>query len=456
MGLRAHDSLRSAPLSSSWALAMDTDGWTAVRGDVPRASPTTPVRDFWRSPRLRAAGCPRVYSRSDLDRQQFGDRREIIRARDHLRPELRARHATVARLPQAPDRFAPAEDLFDELPLALTYRVPGMPSRAAVHVRAAMRSNVLRDMGRHAALAELVDERCPIVRLVPGHGCDRHPGRLLHIDHRERRLRFGGPCRLGHAHIDDETVPIFGQRMSREDQLRLFAGPFAHQPRLGVGRGRMRLVAPLLAVKVDGRVPAIVGRRPVAGRFVPRAEALERGPGLDQRPVDREVFGRDQAGGLRAVNDPGQEIACDVGLEQALYVLGQGGAINDVALDPEPEENAEQEVVVQLLAELALAAYAVEGNQQQRLEQALWRDGWPTPLRIDRVEGRRQARELRIGQRLDAPNRMVLRHAVLGIDNAEHRSLPLDFSPHPPLLPRSAIDLRRREGEQVAHFSAPC
>src|SRR5881409_2247849 len=123
---------------------------------------------------------------------------------------------------------------------------------------------------------------------------------------------------------------------------------------------------------------------------------------------------------------------------------------------PEIEEEAEQEVVVQLLAELALAAHAVEGNQQQRLEQALWRDGWPTPLRIDRVEGRRQARELRIGKRLDAPNRMVLRHAVLGIDNAEHRSLPLDFSPHPPLLPHRAIDLRRREVEHVAHFSAPC
>src|SRR2546425_731525 len=276
MGLRAHDSLRSAPLSSSWASAMDTDGWTAARGDVPRASPTTPVRDFWRSPRLRAAGFPRVYSRSDLDRQQFGHPQQIIRARDHLRPELRARHATVARLPQAPDRFAPAEDLFDELPLALTYRVPGMPGRAPVYVRAAMRGNVLRDMGRHAALAELVDERCPIVRLVPGHRRDRHPGRLLHIDHRERRLRFGGPRRL------------------------------------------------------------------------------------DQRPVDREVFGRDQAGGLRAVNDPGQEMAGDVGLEQPRLVLGEGRGIKDRLVHPEAEEKAEQEVVVQLLAELALAAHAVE------------------------------------------------------------------------------------------------
>src|SRR5437867_11374206 len=287
MGSRAHDSLRSAPLSSSWASAMDTDGWTAARGDVPRVSPTLPAPDVWRSPRLRAAGFQRVYSRNDLDREQFGHAQEVIRARDYLRPELRASHATVARLPQAPDRFAPAEHLFDELPLALTYRVPGMPSRAAVHVRAAMRSNVLRDMGRHAALAELVDERCPIVRLVPGHGCDRHPGFLLRIDHRERRLRLGGPRRLGHSHIDDETVPILGQRMPREDQFRLLAGPFAHESRLGVGRGRMRLVGPRLTVKVDGRVAGIVGRRPVARRFVPRAEALERGPCLDHGLVDR-------------------------------------------------------------------------------------------------------------------------------------------------------------------------
>src|SRR5216117_3585030 len=195
MGWRAHHSVRSGTLSSSRASAIGTDGWTAPQGNAPRVSPTMPAPDFWRSPRLRAAGFQRVYSSNDLDREQFGHAQEVIRARDHLRPELRASHTTVARLPQAPDRFAPAEYLFDELPLALTYRVPGMPSRAAVHVRAAMRSNVLRDMGRHAALAELVDERCPIVRLVPGHGCDRHPGFLLRIDHLERRLRLGGPRR---------------------------------------------------------------------------------------------------------------------------------------------------------------------------------------------------------------------------------------------------------------------
>src|SRR6266516_3479860 len=181
MGLRAHHSVRSGPLSSSRASAIGTDGWTAPQGNAPRVSPTMPAPDFWRSPRLRAAGFQRVYSRNDLDREQFGHAQEVIRARDHLRPELRASHATVARLPQAPDRFAPAEHLFDQLPLALTFRVPGMPSRAAVHVRAAMRSNVLRDMGCHAALAEFVDERCPIVRLVPGHGCDRHPGFLLRM-----------------------------------------------------------------------------------------------------------------------------------------------------------------------------------------------------------------------------------------------------------------------------------
>src|SRR5947208_11434521 len=85
-------------------------------------------------------------------------------------------------------------------------------------------------------------------------------------------------------------------------------------------------------------------------------------------------------------------MAGDVGLEQPRLVLGERRGIKDRLMHPEIEEEAEQEVVVQLLAELALAAHAVEGNQQQRLEQALWRDGWPTPLRIDRVEGRRQAR----------------------------------------------------------------
>ena len=51
-----------------------------------------PAPDFWRSPRLRAAGFQRVYSRNDLDREQFGHAQEVIRARDHLRRNVRADH----------------------------------------------------------------------------------------------------------------------------------------------------------------------------------------------------------------------------------------------------------------------------------------------------------------------------------------------------------------------------
>ena len=54
------------------------------------------------------------------------------------------------------------------------------------------------------------------------------------------------------------------------------------------------------------------------------------------------------------------------------------------------EEPAKQQVVVELLAELPLAAHRVQRHQQRRLQQPLGRDRRPPACRVHRVERRRE------------------------------------------------------------------
>jgi len=111
---------------------------------------------------------------------------------------------------------------------------------------------------------------------------------------------------------------------------------------------------------------------------------------------------------------------------------------------------------VQPLAELPLAAHAVERDQEAGFEQRLRRDGGPPPLGVEGVEQGREPRQFRIGQCLDAPDRVIWRNPPLRRHQTQHRFLPHHLTPHPHVLPRASIDPGPLEVERIAHFSAPC
>jgi hypothetical protein len=62
----------------------------------------------------------------------------------------------------------------------------------------------------------------------------------------------------GHPH---QPVAILYQQIAAITQLRFFAIAFARQPGLRIGLRFMRLVAPLLTVKVHRRIARIIRRR---------------------------------------------------------------------------------------------------------------------------------------------------------------------------------------------------
>ncbi len=69
-------------------------------------------------------------------------------------------------------------------------------------------------------------------------------------------------------------------------------------------------------------------------------------------------------------------------LEQAPAVLGEAGMVEGELAHIEAQEPLEEQVVLQPLAELALAANRVERHQQAALEQVLGRDRGPAILGV--------------------------------------------------------------------------
>jgi len=119
---------------------------------------------------------------------------------------------------------------------------------------------------------------------------------------------------------------------------------------------------------------------------------------LQQRAVDREVVGREQPPTPSVLYHFLEQHPRRVRLQQPLTVLGKGLRMERHVFDPasgagqaiEVQEPLEQEVVAQLLAELALRANRVEGHLQARVEQVLRRDRRSSASRVDLREQRRK------------------------------------------------------------------
>ena len=99
-------------------------------------------------------------------------------------------------------------------------------------------------------------------------------------------------------------------------------------------------------------------------------------------------------------------------------------------LDVEVQKPLEQQVVAQLLSELALRANLVEGHQETRLEQVLERDRGSPRARKDPIEERGHAPQRLVGQGFDPLQRVVRRDEGIRRQPQHHRRLPLTLTAH--------------------------
>ena len=191
-------------------------------------------------------------------------------------------------------------------------------------------------------------------------------------------------CLTGWTGVCKEGIPLQGAR-----PLRRRVGP-RHELRLHLaGRAPGSLVQ---------RVEVLAHRPAGPGEVVPihgpggRRRALIVSVGPDQAGVDREALSPDQAL-LDAAPDGGlKQLAQEVAVAEApVPVLGKGGVVGHVALEPEPADPAAGEVQVHLLAQPPLQADAAAAANDQHADHQFRIDRGPAHCTVERLQVRSQA-----------------------------------------------------------------
>src|SRR6184192_2132585 len=140
------------------------------------------------------------------------------------------------------------------------------------------------------------------------------------LEHRLRGTPLGGAAGLCDGAVNSKTVAVLHDRMTHIAELGLAPGRLAIELGLWVACALMRVVLAPLAVKV--RAVAVI-------RAVLGLEALVRGPGLDERAVDREMLVRQQRLDLWVIQKPFHELPEHIAALKPIAVFGEGGRIPD-------------------------------------------------------------------------------------------------------------------------------
>jgi len=182
-----------------------------------------------------------------------------------------------------------------------------------------------------------------------------------------------------------------------------------------------------------------------------------RGPGLDQRAVHTEVFVAAQACPIGGVLDPLEKGAGQVFIEEPLAVGAEGRVVPDLVIDVQSHEPAVQQVVLDGLDQLALAADGKQDLQQQGLEQHLRRHRGAAPAGVHRVELAVHRRQQRIDHGAQFAQRVCRRYPLFKADVAEHRPLEVLVASHRPRLGCSpmASDRTGRRQRRRGIFQRP-
>ena len=222
----------------------------------------------------------------------------------------------------------------------------------------------------------------------------------------------------------------------------------------------MRVVLALLAMEVALAIarPAATARARGWTAAILRHKALQAGPRLNQRAIDREVLARQQLAHLRQVQHGDKKLGRDIAVEQPIPVLAEHGRIPHGIIHREAYEPAEQQIVVELLHQLPFRANREERLQQQRPQQPLGRDRRPTLARVELAKVTRQVPQRRVDQIANGPQRMIGRNALFQPHVAEYPFRSLIFSAHRMPQPKGirhmhGITLRT---PRQSPFSAAC
>ncbi len=146
--------------------------------------------------------------------------------------------------------------------------------------------------------------------------------------------------------------------------------------------------------------------------------------------------------------------------EQSVAILGEHRRVPDRFIDTQAHKPAKQQVEVELLDQLPLAAHGIEDLEQEGPQQLLRRDRRAAAAGVQGLKRRRQLTQHRLDQGLHGPERMVGGDALLQADDAEQRTLGRFRTTHGRARQVRVFHVRRmplsRQGLIRDPFSATC
>ena len=328
---------------------------------------------------------------------------------------LHFRQANKTGFAQTADGLAPPKNLFHQLALLQADRIAHMSGRAAIDRRAGL----LRcHMRRHLHLTQRLHEVGGVVTLVRTQRVARleRPGR--HLQGRFSFRLASGLCRFN---INHQAVTVLHQGVPHVAQARFVARALLEEPRLIIGRRSVRLIAALLPFEVHRRILAATFGR--LARTILGHKALHRGPGFNQRPVDRKMFMRGQSLPLSQGNYLAEELTHDVFGKEPIPVLRKGGGCPDAFIHRQADKPAVQQVVFNMLDQLPFRANGEQHLKQTRTQQSLRRNTRTSRVRVQLGKRAVHRAENAIDQHAQFAQRMPLRNPLLKTPVAEHRML---------------------------------
>jgi len=389
------------------------------------------------------------FERFEVDRTAVGSdggpqsrqSEQVVGRRGYFTLQLDLPSTDEPRSSQSADRLAPAEDILDPLANSLTDRVAlgsGSPPRATTGlsrpVIANDRSVSNRRVWYNAKAFHRVEELPVFVSRVRAQSPRPQTLTLAcPIEHRSGLDAFGRPVGFVDVHIQTQGVSILHQQMQAVAEQGRFAVALTQQACLGIDETAVRGIGTFLATEVDRGIALVVIITPVTDlgiSCIHRPQTLHRGERLDQTAIDAEVIAADQPVEDRLLHHPIKEVAHEAVVGEALTVHAEDFGRPDDVRGIHVQEPAEQQVVPDLLAELDFAADAVEGLQQQGLDQPLGRDAGPARLAVRGAEPPGHLLQNPVGPRLDRPQRMTRRDPIVNVEDMVNFTLRLDSTAH--------------------------
>lgn len=273
---------------------------------------------------------------------------------------LDALAATIHRLTNPVDCFAPAEDLPDAFMLRLADNVAGPECHASINRRATQAPLVLRHMQRHCIGATTRHEaRCVVILVCPN--SNGGAGSLRRV-----RKHFSHSGAFGSAD-DHLTMSVIHTQVPDVAKQHTCAPALAKRLRLAVRAQFVRLIATLVPVPVLALARA-VGRHIVIRTALAR-EALVPGPCLNQRTAHAEALAQQITACIRRLNRLVEQPRNDVVLEQPASILAEGRVVPHHIVHCKADKPAKQHVVGDLLYQHAFASNRIQHLQQQHANQ---------------------------------------------------------------------------------------